>query len=172
VLVLWVVLLVGLFTYGVISSRRFRYALPLLVVAIVAMPVVFESPQINTVGPYWQARYWLPLAVGMPLLASAVRPYTRRARLSLVSSPTARMAALGVVGGLLVVAQVASFLAALHYYEGLRPVSWTPPGGTPLVLGMFITGQVLLVGFVVRHVRGYSPSVARRAPELEAATTN
>jgi hypothetical protein len=154
IVVVWTLVLVGFLAYGLAVSPRCRRALPLLALAIVAMPMIFESPQMNSVGPYWQGRYWLPLVVGLPLVASSVAP--RRV------PPTERPAAAtrrqlgGVVslGLLVIVAQVAAFLTALHRYEtglgvpaGSR-ARWTPPGGTVLVVSIFIIGQILFLGFV------------------------
>ncbi len=149
VVVVWVLVLGGLFVWGLVASRGFRRALPLLVFAIIAMPVVFESPQMNTVGPYWQGRYWLPLAVGLPLVAAAVQPRRAPQRSEWALSPSARFTGLGIIGAVLIGAQVASFWAALHYYEDVATVRWTPPGGTALVLGMFAAGQLLIWGFVL-----------------------
>jgi hypothetical protein len=43
----------------------------LLAVAVVAVPVVLEARSISEVGYFWQGRYSLPLAVGLPLVAAA-----------------------------------------------------------------------------------------------------
>ena len=154
VIIIWALVLVGILTYGLAVSSRGRRALPLLFLAIVAMPVIFESPQINTVGPYWQGRYWLPLAVGLPLVASCVgaRRVSQGARAAI--SPQLQLAGFLSVGSLLIVAQLTAFLTALHRYEtGLgakagTPVTWTPPGGTDLVVCLFLAGQLLLLGFL------------------------
>jgi hypothetical protein len=154
VVVVWALVLTGLVVYGMVVSPRARRALPLLAAAILAMPVVFESPQINTVGAYWEGRYWLPLLVGLPLVASSIRP--RDIGNSSRSTPDRwlRLAGFVSVGALLSVCQFAAFLTALRRYEtGLwaKPgtiVKWTPPGGTTLVICMFVAGQILLVGFL------------------------
>jgi hypothetical protein len=153
VIIVWTSALGGLFAYGLAVSRRCRHALPLLALAIVAMPVIFEAPQINTVGTYWTGRYWLPLAVGLPLVASSIEPRRVYQRLRSAVSPALQLAGFVSVGVLLIVAQVGAFLAALHRYEGLAPnagspVKWTPPGGTTLAIALFISGQVLLLGFL------------------------
>ena len=160
VVALWTSVLVGLLACAVALSRRCRRALPLLVLAILAMPVIFESSRIDTVGTYWQGRYWLPLAVGLPLVASSLEPgwVVERARSILVLvTPTLRQAGFVTVGVLLVVAQVATFLTALHHYEQLAAkagstVKWTPPGGTTLVVSLFIAGQILLLSFLTRKL--------------------
>ena len=67
VVVIWTAVLGGLCAIGLFLSSRSRWALPVLAIAIVAMPLLFESPRIDAVGVYWQGRYWLPLAIGLPL---------------------------------------------------------------------------------------------------------
>jgi Predicted membrane protein (DUF2142) len=140
VIVLWIVVVAVLVTRGLVVSPRLRRALPLLGVAIFACPFLFETPLLNTVGPGWQGRYWLPLAVGLPLAASTVRPPLRRAWVLVVS-------------GVVFVAQLGAFWSALRAYNGLpvRPKSsvlWHPPGGAALTIAVFVVGQVLLVGLV------------------------
>jgi hypothetical protein len=155
VVVIWAVVLVGLIAYAMVVSRRARFALPLLAAAIVLMPVVFESPQMNTVGTYWQGRYWLPLLVGLPLVASSVLPRTIfGAALSAVHARYWRVAGFAALVALLVAAELGAFLTALQRYEtglGTKPagaVDWAPQGGTALVIALFVIGQLLLVGFV------------------------
>ena len=151
VIAIWTSAVVGLLAYGAVASRVGRRALPLLALAILAMPVVFESPRVNTVGPYWQARYWLPLAVGLPLVATSIVPVKRIAK---AVPPMVQLVGSVVAGTALAVAQIAAFLTALHRYEtGLgakpgTPVVWTPPGGTTLVVSLFVAGEILLVGLV------------------------
>jgi hypothetical protein len=155
VVIVWTLVLAGLLIYGLAVSRSGRRALPLLVLGMLAMLVIFEAPEINPVGFYWQGRYWLPLAVGLPLVASAVEPLKvyRHARSALVS-PAVRLSGFVSIGAVLIVAQVAAFLTTLHRYEtGLgvpagSPIKWTPPGGTVLVVALFVSGQGLLLGFL------------------------
>ena len=96
VILLWVAAVVVLVTYALAVSPRARRALPLLAVVIFACPFFFETSQLNTVGPFWQGRYWLPLAVGLPLTASTAWPPLRRAWVL-------------VVAGVLFVAQLGAF---------------------------------------------------------------
>jgi hypothetical protein len=146
VVIVWVAVLAGLLMYGLVISPRCRRALPLLALAIVAMPLVFESPQINSVGPYWQGRYWLPLVIGLPLVAaSGARKLV----------PSVQQTGLAC-GALLGVAQIAAFLAALHRYEG---TTWAPPGGATFVVGLFVAGQILLLGFVWKTTKSPSTEV-------------
>ena len=140
VIALWVVAIVALVVYALAVSQRARRALPLLALAVFAYPFLFETSQLNTVGPYWQGRYWLPLAVGLPLVAAAVLP------------PLKRSWVVGV-GILLAGAQLGAFVSTLNVYEGhpVRPGSsalWAPPGGVALTIALFTLGEVLLVSLV------------------------
>ena len=111
-------------------------------------------PRLNTVGHYWQGRYWLPLAVGLPLIASTAVPTVRR---SLVA----------IAGAMLGVAQFGAFWTALDSYSGnpVRPgdvARWYPPGGRGIVSAMFVVGLLLLLWYVVKfsqndEVSGASP---------------
>jgi Predicted membrane protein (DUF2142) len=157
VVVVWIVALLGILAYGVTISRRCRRAVPLLVAAVIIMPVVLESPQIDSTGTYWQGRYWLPLLVGLPLVAcsavASVRTHERPA-----ASDSLRLVGLIAVGSLLVAAQVTTFLVALFHFEDLAvnpgsPLDWTPPGGTALVTGLFVAGQLLVLGFAIWQYR-------------------
>ncbi len=106
---MWTSALAGLSAIALALSARCRRALPVLAAFILAMPLVFESPQINTVGAYWQGRYWLPVVIGFPLVASrfegrAARHQTRGARVRWTGASVAL-----VLGTVLIVAQIASF---------------------------------------------------------------
>ena len=153
VIVIWTSAVIGLAVYGLAVSRALRRALPLLVVSLLALPLIFESPRIDTVGPYWQGRYWLPLAVGIPLVASSVQ-HNRTSRRSIVISQPLRLIGFMGIAVLLAMAQISAFMTALHRYQtGLNakigvPTRWTPPGGTMLVVTLFVAGQALLVGFL------------------------
>jgi hypothetical protein len=154
VFVVWLAALGGLATFALALCKGCRRALPLLCLAILVMPVIFESPQINKVGTYWQGRYWLPLAVGLPLVASAMSPRmrSRHARRSL--SPHLTLVGAVIFSACLVTAQLAAFLTALHRYQtgtGAAPgtpVHWAPPGGVAFSVGFCLFGQVLLTAFV------------------------
>ena len=60
IIVIWSVGVCALVVVALAVSRRARRAIPLLVAICVAIPLIFESPRIDAIGPYWQGRYWLP----------------------------------------------------------------------------------------------------------------
>jgi hypothetical protein len=175
VVVVWVLVLVGLLSYALLVSDRCRRALPLLAFAIIAMPIVFEAPEINSVGPYWQGRYWLPLAVGLPLVAATA--HRGEEQLMSRGSESALGSLIGFAGisSVLVACQIGSFVAALHRYQngvGARPGSpaaWSPPGGAVSVIAMFVGGQLLFLALLTWQYRdsqnrAVSPDRAGTAP--------
>jgi len=159
VLDLWTGLVAGLCTLGLVLSSRCRFALPPLLLSVLAMPFVFETPLINAVGPYWQGRYSLPLLVGVPLVASALQPRRphRRARVVLPPRLGAVLRALGAISlcGVVIWAQTATFVGALHRYTtGLgrpagTPTTWSPPGGTQVVIALLLLGNLMLGALLV-----------------------
>ena len=144
----WSAVAAVLVAAGLYVSSRYRRALPFLAFVIVVMPIIIESPKIDTAGAFWQGRYWLPVLIGVPLVAAS--------QLSARKQAANRTFAIGVValGLVLAVAQVWAFVVALHRYEyglGAGPgtkASWAPPGGALLVTGLFVLGLVLLLGFI------------------------
>jgi hypothetical protein len=157
VIALWIVATVAVVAYALRASSQVRRALPCLVVAIVAYPFLFETPQLNSVGPFWQGRYWLPLAVGLPLVAAAGLPALRRSWAI-------------AAGSLLAVGQLGAFVSALSAYNG-HPVTpgsanlWAPPEGTVLTITLFSIGQLLLVCLVWAR---WTEQTAEREQPLEA----
>ena len=124
------------------SSRRQRWALGLLMLAVVALPVLIEVRQAPEYGLSWQGRYTLPIAVGVPLLAGvAAEGWWRDRGISTVS--LARMV-VGCVG----VAHVAAFWQHLRRYTVgangrllfFRSPLWHAPVASWLLLGGYIVG--------------------------------
>jgi hypothetical protein len=155
VTVVWGAACGAVIAVGLALSSRCRRALPLLAVLILLIPIVFESPRIDSVGLFWQGRYWLPVVIGLPLVASALHGAHRSSWLTSPLRSVAVLVGLACGGALLIVAQVVAFLTALHRYEtGLgapsgTPIRWSPPGGESAVVILFIAGQVLLLGFLL-----------------------
>jgi hypothetical protein len=129
--VIWGLAASGLVIWALAVSPRTRRALPLLALAVLVMPVLFEVPKLNAVGAYWTGRYWLPLAVGVPLVASTAVMIRRRLVLALAVALTA--------------AQIGALVTALHAYG-----AWAPPGDDGLVIALFVVGWLLVVGFLLQ----------------------
>jgi hypothetical protein len=159
VVVVWTSAVGAFSAVALTFSSACRRALPLLALAVLAMPAALEAPKVNAVGFYWQGRYWLPIVMGLPLVASAVQRGPRHVRTHVgtrwPSAPLVQVVGLLCLGVTLIVAQTVAFLTALHRYQtglgtptGTR-AGWSPPGGASVVLALFIAGQVLLLGFVL-----------------------
>ena len=75
----WTLALGGvLLALYLLGPRRALLAAALLTLAIVVVPILFEVPAAPHDGFFWQGRYTLPIAVGLPILASAlIRPGSR-----------------------------------------------------------------------------------------------
>jgi hypothetical protein len=145
-----------LLSAGLYLSSRCRRALPVLVLVIIAIPVIFESPTIDRAGIWWQGRYWLPLLIGVPLVAvSQIR--TRKDVRRWTADRTTVVAVL-VLEIILIAAQVWTFVVVLQRYEygwGFGPGTigrWAPPGGAAFVTGLFIFGMVLFLGFITFNI--------------------
>jgi Predicted membrane protein (DUF2142) len=153
VILVWVSAVGGLLTLALFTSSRGRRALLVLGMSILALPIVFESPQINAVGTYWQGRYWLPLAIGIPLVASSCAVFQSPS--ALFARRSARVLGVLAFVSILAIAQLAAILTELHRYEtGLdqppgAPIRWLPPGGSTLVVALFLLGEALLVAFLL-----------------------
>jgi len=150
--VVWASALTVLVSAGLYVSSRCRRALPVLALVIIAIPVIFESPTIDSFGIWWQGRYWLPLLIGAPLVA--VSQISTREDVRRWTDHLATVVAVLMLGIILIAAQVWTFVVVLQRYEfgwGFGPGAighWAPPGGAAFVTGLFILGMVLLLGFV------------------------
>jgi Predicted membrane protein (DUF2142) len=70
---LWTLALGGLVTaLYLVGSRRVLVAIGLLTAAVIIIPPLFEVPSEPSLGFFWQGRYTLPIAIGIPILAGAV----------------------------------------------------------------------------------------------------
>ena len=155
VAIVWTSAVAGLTAFALTLSAPCRRALPVLALLILAMPEILYAPQMDTVYVNWQGRYWLPVVVGFPLVASTLqwrsRPSGRRRVDERWVAPTLVLG-LGLV---LLAAQVASFTRALTRYEvGLgvaagSPTRWLPPGGRYPVVVAFVVGAVVTLALVV-----------------------
>jgi hypothetical protein len=174
VVVVWSVAVIGLVAYGLVVSPSSRRALPLLACSALAIRIAFEAPRVNAVGAYWQGRYWLPLLIGVPLLASASAPRAGRHGLKRKWSPMLILTGAALVGTALVWAQLSAFLTALRRYQtGLHaaasaPSRWSPPGGDATVIALLVSGEILLLALVLQGLRS-SPSAPPGGDDPEPA---
>jgi hypothetical protein len=104
------------------SRPRAAVVAALVAVGVLVVPVVLEARSISEVGYFWQGRYTLPLAVGVPLVLAA-GSRSRAGRPLLVLLLTA-LAACHLVG----------YVVALGRYTvgqgnglGLVDEQWAPP---------------------------------------------
>ena len=134
----WAAVLLALVVLGLGGAAPLRVVLLAAVaVAVVLVPIALEVPSVNEVGFYWQGRYTLPLAAGVPVLA-AVAP--RR----VPTSTRLHDATLAVLLAVLAAAHVASFVVTLSRYTvgvgraiDLTDVDWQPPGSAVVLIGLF-----------------------------------
>jgi hypothetical protein len=155
VVIVWTSAVAGLTVCALTLSAPCRRALPVLALLILAMPEILYAPQMDTVFVNWQGRYWLPVVVGFPLVASTLQWRSRPPGHRRVDERwVAPILVLGL-GLVLLAAQVASFTRALTRYEvGLgvaaaSPTRWLPPGGHYPVVAAFVVGAAVTLALVV-----------------------
>jgi hypothetical protein len=157
----WIVLIwlaVGsvLFALVVLGSRnpvRVVVAVAIAVALWVAIPLAFEASVGQQIGiHFWQARYTMPLGLGIPLALAVLgahwrQPSVELGRLLHGAPPVAWLLwpAFGT----------ATFVVALHRFTAgadaawsLDGLSWAPPGGFAPALVLAVLGGVALVGAV------------------------
>lgn len=123
--VAWALALVVLVGLGLRGAVRRRAVLLLtLVLGVVLVPIALEVASAEQVGFYWQGRYTLPLAVGVPLVAAVAARRPRPAPVPLLAGVLAVLAVCHLVG----------FVTALGRYTvgtgnglGLVDAVWSPP---------------------------------------------
>jgi hypothetical protein len=128
-----------------IGTRRYVMAMLVVIATTVVTPILLEVWQYQDYGLYWQGRYTLPIAVGVPLLAV----------LALQSGAGRRTLSRGwfvpAVGGMLVVAQVLAFYQALRRWsvgaDG-RILYWLDPNWTSIV-PQFLLIMAYAIAYVV-----------------------
>jgi hypothetical protein len=162
---------IGLFVLLALSCARRRHAgaLVLLLLVVVFAPVIVSYGQAHRLGIIWQARYIMPMAVGVPLMAVALVE-----RSGVLRAVRPRVAT--TVCGVLAVAAFAAFAEALRRYAvGVKgPIdylqgAWQPPfGATTLTVAALVV--IALLALFVRHAvardSGIDDAVPRRAVDL------
>ncbi len=121
----WAAAVLAVVLLGLRAARPARAALvALLVLGTVAVPVVLELGSANTVGFYWQGRYTLPLAVGVPLVAAVAGRSAVRVPQSLLAVVVAALAACHVLA---LVTALGRYTVGTGNGWGLLDVVWSPP---------------------------------------------
>jgi hypothetical protein len=157
------------------GARRPRAAMVVLLLALLLVPVALSVPTAEATGMIWQGRYTLPVAVGLPLLASLLMTSLRGEAARLVD----RLVVLTIV--LVAFAHVGSFYwAARRYAEGsdgtwatLSP-HWAPPLGflpaVALYAALVGVTAVVAVRRVLTAARAEEASTSTLTPAAELTT--
>jgi Predicted membrane protein (DUF2142) len=141
---------VGLVLVLALSCVRGRHVVVLLLLIgiVLFVPVVISYGQAHRLGVIWQARYIMPMAVGIPLVSAALLARTD----VLLQRASARVATLLCI--LIGVGQLFAFAEALRRFTVgvLGPIDflhgpWQPPFGATALLGVALLGTVALMAF-------------------------
>jgi hypothetical protein len=156
---------IGLFVLLALSCARRRHvgALVLLLLVVVFAPVIISYGQAHRLGIIWQARYIMPMAVGVPLMAVVL--VERSGALRAVRTRVATM-----VCALLAFAAFAAFAEALRRYAvGVKgPIdylqgAWQPPfGATTLTVAALVV--IALWALFVRQLVARDPGIEDQGP--------
>jgi hypothetical protein len=160
VFLLWTAAIAALATVGILLARR-PVVMAMLSTALLTwlLPIVFETRDAHNAGYFWQGRYTLPLAVGVPILAAFGSAESGRIR---------RVASGRVVwclGVALGVSQVLAFGQAIRRYavgahgpnNFFTDTAWSPP----------VPAALLLVGFAIAVAAWYALLLAEVATSDE-----
>lgn len=155
---------------ALLTGRRWRsFMLGLLVAVAAFAPVALQYPAAKDGMVIWQGRYFLPIAVGVPVLAAVVLSE------STLFANVSRRLLLGVTSFLLI-GQVSAHMAATRrYVAGIRgrlnyfsQIRWSPPV-SPLVLAVLTV--VVFGGFVVlAALSGAEPTTVSDGPDDDLGT--
>jgi hypothetical protein len=140
----WTAVLAGLVAFAVLVASR-RLALAVLTTAVLTwgIPIALEARSANSAGYFWQGRYTLPLAVGVPILAAFAFGARRW-------SHTVVTRVAWIVGVALGLSQVLAFIQAIHRYAvGTRhkfdfftSTPWEPPLPALFLTVVFVIGVI------------------------------
>ena len=161
----WAAVLLVVVVVAVRRSRPRAVAVAgLLAVGVLVVPVVLEARSISDVGYFWQGRYTLPLAVGVPLvLAAGSRASARRPLLALLLTVVAAC-------------HLVVYVVALGRYTvgtgnglGLVDEQWAPPLPA-LVLAAAFAAVLLGWSAVLFRCGGQPNGGADSGPDAAAAS--
>ena len=147
------------------GSWRQRVALALLGFLTLALPVVIHAWQAKYIGIVWQGRYFLPAAVGVPLLAGFILRGRPDGAVGATAPRSAHRLLPWLLGALLG-GQVVALAVNLHRYAvgadgpwfGTVEDVWAPPVSVPVLL----VACVAVVVWLFRLLRGVA--VAQDVP--------
>jgi hypothetical protein len=147
---------VGLFFLLALSSAKARHvaALLVLVAIVIFVPVAISYGQAHRLGIIWQARYIMPMAVGVPLMAVALveRSVALRGVRARVATVTCAALALGsfVAFGEALRRYVTGVAGPIDYLHAGHKV-WHPPlGALALTIVAFVV--IALSAAFVRYL--------------------
>jgi Predicted membrane protein (DUF2142) len=151
------------------SRRRGILALLALTAAVLLIPVVIAYREAHSLGIDWQGRYILPLAVGIPILATALIT-----GLDAISRFRSRIAVVLCVA--IGIGDFAAFITAQRRYATglpgpLLPLGgrWRPPLGNGVMTLWSLLATALLVGAIAFVVS--RPRTNDEAASLQATTS-
>jgi hypothetical protein len=149
VFLLWTAAIAAVATIGILLARR-PVVMAMLSTALLTwlLPIAFETRDAHNAGYFWQGRYTLPLAVGVPILAAFGSAESGRIR------RVASGRVLWCLGVALGVSQVLAFGQAIRRYavgahgpnNFFTDTAWSPP----------IPAALLLIGFAIAVAAWYA----------------
>jgi Predicted membrane protein (DUF2142) len=134
------------------ADRRSVTILLSLLAAVVVVPIVIATTPYRSAGTFWQGRYTLPIAVGVPILAGFALASSERGR-QLVTNRF--LMTVGVATG---VAHFLAFAQNLRRYtvgydgdfQYWRDAQWLPPVMPPLLLTLaFVAALVAFTAWML-----------------------
>lgn len=139
----------------ILGNRAERWALLALTALIVLFPIVFEAYSGAGYGVGWQGRYGLPLAAGLPILASEILVR----RLSGTAWGTVPRALATTFGATLAIAYLCEvWWVWRRYAQGVVTgyvlplhAKWSPPIGWPATLILAAAGCAILILLLRGH---------------------
>jgi hypothetical protein len=130
-----------------VATIREVAAVVLLGLAVIAIPVLAQGRQAQTLGYIWQGRYLLAVAVGLPLLAAAI--LTKREPRQTWLGQAVRRLPLAITASTLLLGFLMFYTTLRRYMVGahgswipLHP-SWSPPGTPIAVVLLYLLGAGL-----------------------------
>ena len=136
-----------------------------LIATTILAPVVIETTPYSTGSTYWQGRYSMPLAVGIPIVAALILASTTRGRHLLIPRFTWTLGITVSVAGFLAYAQnlrryTVGSLGRVVYWWHPR---WHPPAIPPILLSL---AYLVLIVVLVAWLLAPSHAADQRSADL------